>query len=166
MLIFPPTEDTESVLRVVRVLRLARFARLVRLGEHAEGGAMTKGTYHGRIMSYDASTLFSLGFLQNLYGTIFKIHEIWIQFLFLFVLSTMWAVYICAEECDEDPELEGCDSCVMPLEAAVADVLSVMVAFMLGLFVNLTFKRWWSMRTLVGQLTEEVVVASNLVLTT
>jgi len=76
------------------------------------------------------------------------------------VLSTVWALFVCEIECDQS---DACGNCVRPISYDTSNVLSTMVAFMLGFFINLTFQRWWRMREILNRFIEELSTGAHLV---
>lgn len=160
--------DNLVVFRVLRAARFTKISKISRLSYHAMGKteeeeeAAVEKDFIGRIIGYDPDNLFSLGYMVNLSGTVLAMPEIWIQFVFLAILTAIWAANICKKRCDpghggfvpNDPE---CNGCVDGFESSTGLMFTSIVAFLLGLFDSMTFDRWWSTRIMLSNLLETSV---------
>jgi hypothetical protein len=163
-----------SVVRMLRVSRLSKISRIARLtlrvddavgnnerGEHIETDE------DGHIYEFNSATLFSLGWMYNLAGTVIVMPEIWTQCLLCIILTTLLAVYTCPPECDPllntfdgDYSAENCvgtdELCFTSLDPNYGLMFLGLAAFLLGIFAQLLFDRWWNMRCLIEELFSEI----------
>lgn len=111
----------------------------------------------GRIYKYDPQSLFNLGFMYNLAGTVIMMKGLWITFLLLAVIASFWGVYSCPKQCSvasgyyssDAVETAECRNCVVGISPSTGLLFGELVAFLLGLFDSMTFDRWWSTRVLL-----------------
>jgi len=100
------------------------------------------------IAKYDTALLFRAGFLHLFEGTSISIGTV-LRALILCGVAT-WAGFY---NCDNLVARSGGDEekwrlCI-PLSNSEALLLSSLVAFLLGMFVQITFQRWWETRKLL-----------------
>jgi len=160
--------NTESLsfIRVLRVCRLSKISRISRLivsideEKNDERGLPIEKDDDGHIFAYNSATLFSLGWIYNLKGTVTAMPEIWVQALMLVITTTFLAALTCPIECDpyKNTYLSTCEtkSCVNAIDPAYALMFLGLAAFLLGIFAQLLFDRWWNIRVLIEQLMHEV----------
>jgi hypothetical protein len=93
----------------------------------------------GRIYAYNSSELFSHGWMHNLGGTVLVVPQIWVQMIFLVIITTMIATYTCPSDCDPaqggDPaNCMGNDSeaCLASLDPTYSVMFMSLAAFLLG----------------------------------
>jgi len=162
------TRSDEAVLvRTFRVARLSKISRIARLSlkvdeiENSERGESIEKDEDGHIYAYNSATLFSLGWLYNIQGTVIVMPEIWVQTLIFVILTTMIAAYACDMECDPlannyDDGAANCEGCINSIEADYILMFLELAAFLLGIFAQLLFDRWWETRTLIQMLFAEI----------
>jgi hypothetical protein len=170
------------LLRILRAARLSKMTRFGRLADYKrtqdltmedeknKDGAGHPNAFHpvskdhdGRIYAYSPDILFSFGFIRYISGTVLGMIEIHIQFVLLAVLTSVWAANICPMSCDPElnsfnpnAELDGeCHSCVTGFSLEYGTLFGSLVAFLLGLFVSLTFERWLKVKQMLSAIMEE-----------
>lgn len=162
-----------QLLRILRVARLSKISRIARLsvsvnatvGNDARGKSVEKDE-DGHIFAFNSAQLFSLGYLYNYGGTVVAMPEIWVQCLIFVIITTALATVTCDVKCD--PTLNtfeaNCDSsrCVNSLDPSYGLMFLGLAAFLLGIFAQLLFDRWWDMRVLIQNLFSEIKDASIL----
>ena len=142
-------------IRVLTLLKLFRINHTRHSSEYAEAQTLDEG---GVIIRYNPGKLFSWGFIFNLHGSVLGAPEIYVQFFVLAILSTLYALNMCADDCSHafvsalpTKGTESCsDYCFSPIGSTNGLVFGSLVAFLLGLFNSLTFSRWWDMRVKLG----------------
>jgi len=172
--------DAAIFLRIVRISRLSRVSRITR--DINTGGVgynkdpifndidKPKPLYDvtkdqdGRIYKYDPGALFTSGYIFNLSGSMVEVWEVWVQLIFLIILTTLWGAVMCPIECDHnshafDPIVAAtneCDGCITGFSTDLGLIFGTLVAFLLSVFVSITYDRWWQTRRLVNSLLDEL----------
>eukprot|EP00741_Cyanophora_paradoxa_P000504 tig00000405_g491.t1 len=95
---------------------------------------------NSNILKYDVDKLLSYGFLVWADGTAITIRTL-VSTLVYCALSTLLGYF----RCPEDVPLSWGNRCV-PVFGSEMLMLTSLVAFLLGMFCQLTFNRWWSTR--------------------
>lgn len=159
-----------ALIRVLRVSRLSKVSRIARLtvkvdssmGNDERGQTITKDE-DGHIFGFNSATLFSVGYMYNLNGTVLAMPEIWVQALIMVILTTALAALTCPLECDptlntydREFDMDGCGACVNSIDPNYGLMFLGIAAFLLGIFAQLLFSSWWSIRVVIQQLFAEV----------
>jgi hypothetical protein len=153
-----------KVLRIARLGKISRIARLQNKVDEIEndirGKAIEKDD-EGHIYQYNSATLFSLGWTYNLGGTVIAMPEIWVQTLVFLIIQTLLASITCPDYCDSssnafDPIEGECDYCITTIEPDYSLMFLGLAAFLLGIFAQMLFDRWWQTRLLIEKLFAEI----------
>lgn len=149
---------TVRLLRVFTILKL--FRTFHRRHEASYGAPAVRLNTDGSIIDYNPNKLFSWGFLFNLHGTVFSAPDIYVQFIVLAVISTLYALNMCPTDCPhafvaslpaEGTRTGGCPSyCFSPIDPSYGLAYASITVFLLSSFNSLTLSRWWDMRVKLG----------------
>ena len=160
---FSASSDELSLIRTLRIARLSKISKIARLSfkvdevQNEERGEAVEVDEDGHIFAYNSATLFSLGWIYNLSGTVLIMPEIWVQTLIFVIAATMVAAYSCDLSCDPlmetytgpDENPNDCSGCINSIQAEYILMFLGLAAFLLGIFAQLLFDRWWTTRTLM-----------------
>jgi len=178
---FSTVDNPEALnfFRIVRVSRLAKVTRLSRLIANIEEetgntnrGAEVEKDEDGHIWQYNSASLFAMGWLHNLAGTVVSMPEIWVQSLMLVIVTTLLAALTCPMKCDSlinsyDPLFVaegGCVNCVTSIAPDFGLMFLGLAAFLLGIFAQMLFDRWWQLRQTIEALFAEITDTAMLTL--
>jgi hypothetical protein len=170
------SEQANSTFQLIRILRVARLSKISRIARltvkvdssvgNDERGKPIETDEDGHIFAFNSANLFSLGYFVNHAGTVVAMPEIWVQCLIFVIITTALATVTCPVACDPtlntfDPE-EDCTTCVNSFDPSYGLMFLGLAAFLLGIFAQLLFDRWWDMRVLIQSLFSEIKDAAIL----
>jgi len=111
-------------------------------------------TFEATVMTYDPSSLTSLGSMFQISGTIFGVSQIWTNLSFLFL--TMICVALVVFRMVTDPQKVSTRTITV-----IVHTLSTLIGFGLGMFLKKSLNRWWVTVTLIQELFD-VIMKLNL----
>lgn len=186
LIVFCVTEFGEvnesDALKFVRVLRVSRLSKVTRISRlikqvdkdvgNEDRGEDMKRDEDGHIFSYNSASLFSLGWMYNLAGTVASMAEIWVQSLMLVIVTTLLAALTCPLACDPNSnaydgdlvKTATCIGCVSSIPADFGLMFLGLAAFLLGIFAQMLFDRWWQLRQTMEELFAEILDTAMLTL--
>eukprot|EP00741_Cyanophora_paradoxa_P020988 tig00021319_g20262.t1 len=124
-------------------------------------------TREGKISHYDYDTLLTYGFLASGRGSALKKSQA-LSILVVCGLATICAYWTCRDATANPDHFDPWkmrtwkNVCFAVIDKDSALTISALVSFLLGLFVSLTFGRWWTMRSNIGVVSGRVVNISML----
>jgi len=141
--------------RLLRVIRIARFGKVTRkwlylqedVGREDQEKVVAD---NGHVIWYMPRHLFSQGWLYSLRGTVAWSREIWVQAVMLLILSAVWGSRICKTGC------QNCGRCTQAIGAVPVLVTTLVATVSCGIFILVTFRRWWNTRSKFAGVTGNV----------